>query len=100
MLVVFILIIYRWTIAPAAIPAVKVVDVDQFSVSIKDVDSASMAIPETQLTPQGPNYDKRTSTVLYASCKENTRGKANIHKQWNFEGVKVAIFISQKAHDL
>lgn len=54
----------RWTLVPAAIPTIKVVDVDQFSVSIKDV--------------SGPNADKRNSAVLYVPAKESTRSKAKV----------------------
>lgn len=64
----------RWTLVPAAIPSVSVVDVDQFSVSIKDL--------------SGPKAGQRSSCVLHVPAKETTR-KAEVHKRWNFNGLKV-----------
>lgn len=67
---------FRWTIAPAAIPTIKVVDADQFSISIKDLN--------------GPEIEQRKSTVLHAPAKETSR-KAKVQKHWNFGGVKVLL---------
>lgn len=67
---------FRWTIVPAAIPTINVVDADQFSISIKDLN--------------GPEAEQRKSTVLHAPAKETSR-KAKVQKHWNFEGVKVSL---------
>lgn len=73
----------RWTVLPAAIPSISIVDVDQFSVFTKNVGDDSSA----------------KASVLYIPAKKTSEPPRNppVRSAWNFD-LKVILLRDSRAY--